>query len=162
MLYKRLIWLIKISFPDFPGHVWPDKLIEAGGAMQKLTLNIIWSWKKVTTIWKNIHLEKFQPYDVTLEWWQVYMLSLKSESGVFKLFQATWLMMLLYVFWKTKNYLCTKKMPKASSKSWRGSLMKTTFAEKWYVCSQAEAWMSHILSEGWGKYSGVWANAAKM
>ena len=46
MLYKRFIWLIKISFPDCPGHVWPEKLIEAGGAMQKLPLNSIWSWKK--------------------------------------------------------------------------------------------------------------------
>ena len=75
------------------------------------------------------------------------MLSLKSESGVFNSFQATWLRMLLYVFWKMKNYLCTKKMLKAISKSWRGSLVKTTFAEKWYFC-QAEAWMSCILCEG--------------
>ena len=57
MLYKRLIWLIKISFPDSPGHVSPEKLVEAGGAMQKLPLNSRWSWKKVTTIWKNIHWE---------------------------------------------------------------------------------------------------------
>ena len=75
------------------------------------------------------------------------MLSLKSESGVFNSFQATWLRMLLYVFWKMINYLCTKKMLKAISKSWRGSLVKTTFAEKWYFF-QAEAWMSCILCEG--------------
>ena len=62
MLYKRIKWLIEISFPDCPGHVWPEKLIEAGGAMQKLTLNIIWSWKKVTTIWKNICQGQCQPY----------------------------------------------------------------------------------------------------
>ena len=66
MLYKRLIWLIKISFPDSLGHVWPEKPIEAGGAMQKLSLNSRLTWKKVTTIWKNIHLEKFQPYGFLL------------------------------------------------------------------------------------------------
>ena len=42
MLYKRLI---KISFHDSPGHVWPEKLIEAGGAMQKMSLNSRWSDK---------------------------------------------------------------------------------------------------------------------
>ena len=46
MLYKRFIWVIKICFPDCPGHVWPEKLIEAGGAMQKVPLNSIWSRKK--------------------------------------------------------------------------------------------------------------------
>ena len=86
------------------------------------------------------------------------MLSLKSESGVFKLSQATWLMMLLYVFCNMKNYLCMKKMPKASSNSWRGSLVKTTLAEKWYLFSSRSMDVSHSL---WGKYSGVWCPVSK-
>ena len=75
------------------------------------------------------------------------MLSLKSESGVFNSFQATWLRMLLYVFWKMKNYLCTKKMLKAIRQ-----ILKRQFGENnicWEVIFfQAEAWMSYILCEG--------------
>ena len=61
MLYKRLIWLIKISFPDSPGHVWPEKLIEARGAMQSAQKQPM-KMKKVTIFWKNIHPGQYQPY----------------------------------------------------------------------------------------------------
>ena len=51
---------MKISFPDCPGHVWPEKLIEAGGAMQKLPLNTRWSWKK-----SDSYLEKYPSWEIS-------------------------------------------------------------------------------------------------
>ena len=44
--------------------------------------------------------------------------------------------MLKHVFWNMKNYFCTRKMPKASSQSWRSSLVKTIVAEKQSVFKQ--------------------------
>ena len=62
MLYKRLIWLKKISFTDSGRHHWPEKSIEGGGSMPKVLKNSRWSWKKVTTFGENIRPGQCQPY----------------------------------------------------------------------------------------------------
>ena len=50
MLYKRLIWLKKISFTDCGRHHWPEKSIEGGGSLPKVS-------------GENIRPGQCQPYD---------------------------------------------------------------------------------------------------
>ena len=69
------------------------------------------------------------------------MLSLKSESGVFKLSQATWLMMLL-VTWRTTSAWRRCQRQAATPEEavwWKQHLLKSD------ICFQAEAWMYHIV-----------------
>ena len=65
----------------------------------------------------------------------IHMLSLKSESGVFKVFQAAWLIMPLYVFWKTFAWSrCQRKVANPELTFWwKLQLLKSD------MCSQAEA-----------------------
>ena len=70
---------MKISLFDCPGYVWPEKLIEAGGAMQKLALNSIWSWKR-----SDNYLEKYPSR--TMSTIYIYIEWLELHSSLIHLF----------------------------------------------------------------------------
>ena len=73
-----------------------------------------------------------------LEWWWTSTLPLKSESDGLISFQAEWVAMHLQV----KDYAKGK-----FSKSWRGNLVETILAGKWYLFPSRSLDVSHFVME---------------